>query len=832
MLGRHETRWRLRGFAAHRSLSGTLAAAGVAQVLSVVSGVLVARSLGPQDRGYLALLVVVSGICGLLGSLGLPTAATYHIAQAPRSARRIAASLLVPGIAQAITAVGLQIVVLVAITDSEPHRAKLAALISLIIVPGILALYYGLAILQGQRRFKAFNILRILPTSAYVVGVFLVFVVHAADLVRVMTIWAIANFVGGFLALAVAAHGLRAASSTDESAAAADPSRKDLTKFGLKSLAGSLSPVDSFRLDQAVVGLFLAPVSLGYYVAAQAFTGLPRVIAASVGLVAYPQVAAEQDPKAARRAMWRYFALGAVLTSLAAGVLLLETGRLVRLFFGSEFAAAIPISQLLLVASIFMGARRVLTDGVNGLGLPGAGTIAEISSWVLLIPAIAFLLPRNGVEGVALALVIAWAASLGILLALVALADTRLAAAVRSRVDVHKQVVLEFVTNPRSLTTTLAVVGMSVVGGVAVATLPSTDAILLTATAPAVLFIPFARRVARGRLRASGAALAHRLPTFNVIDHPVGRADSEFKAGRRLYYLGLVLIGVLAYRAGGRINLSDLLFLLSILITGAELVVLRRRVGVMVPFLLLLGMAIFSVGGLLSSFGAALPVHSVGVIVRIIFLTVIWFWLGTVVLTRREHVTRAITLWVASAAIGGAAAAVQLVAGNAIPGAAPLVWGRSTGLATQPNELGGLAAIALVPALMLASRANLAAPRRALAYLAVMLVGAGLILSGSVGAMLAAVAAVFVWFAFQRSSVESILVFAAIGLCAIGLVTVQALRGAPTPLDRLTRVTGSAATATPGTGVGTLDSRVRTYRWLPGRSNEIRSSASGSTSSA
>jgi O-antigen/teichoic acid export membrane protein len=767
-------------------------------VLSVVSGVLVARSLGPEDRGYLAFLVVVSGVCGLLGSLGLPTAATYYIAQSPSTARRIASSLAAPGMIQAAFAVVLQAGIVVAIVANEPERAKVAAAISLIIVPGILALFYGLAILQGQQRFTAFNVLRILPTSCYVVGVLLVFALDAADLVRVMAIWACANFFGGFLALAIACRGLEASSSDEPT-----PARSELSRFGLKSLAGSLSPVDSFRLDQAVVGLFLAPISLGYYVAAQAFTGLPRVAAASVGLVAYPRVAAEHDRAGARRTMWRYFFLGTALTALAAGVLSVETGRLVNFFFGSDFEPAASISRWLLLASVFMGARRVLTDGANGLGLPGAGTIAELSSWVLLVPAIAILLPTMGVDGVAIALVIAWAASLLILLVLVKVAETRPALT-------GEGIARGAFGALRRRTGRWAVVGAAIASGVATATLPPMDAVLVIVALTAGLFVAFTRSAARDQIRSSAAVLARTLPGSAEEERPEAADDAEFRLGRRLYYVGLFLIGVLVYRAGGRINFSDLIFLLATLFAGAEYVLLRRRVPILVPFLLLLGMAVFSVGGLLSSFGAALPTHSVGVVVRLIFLTVAWFWLGTVVLTSRAHLMRAVTLWVASAAVGGAAAAIQLAAGNAIPGAAPMVFGRSTGLTTQPNELGGLAAVALVPALMLASRRHLSPALRTLTYSFVLLVGIGLILSGSVGAMVAAVAAVFVWFAFQRSSVESILVMGAIAISAIGLVTVQAMRGAPTPLDRLSRVTSASGAA--GTGSGSLDSRIATYR--------------------
>ncbi len=78
---------------------------------------------------------------------------------------------------------------------------------------------------------------------------------------------------------------------------------------------------------------------------------------------------------------------------------------------------------------------------------------------------------------------------------------------------------------------------------------------------------------------------------------------------------------------------SDVLFLFSFALACAELVVARRRVPMMVPFLLLLGMAVFSLGGLLSTFYAYEALKSTAIIVRLIFLTVFWFWLGSVVLT-------------------------------------------------------------------------------------------------------------------------------------------------------------------------------------------------------
>jgi O-antigen/teichoic acid export membrane protein/O-antigen ligase len=797
--GGRVSRWR-----SARSLVGTLGASAVGQVALIMSGVVVARSLGPQDRGYFALLVVVSGVSLLIGSFGLPSAATYYIARDRSHARAIASSLIGPALLQLGATLVLQTAVLVALVIGDPERVKFAAVVSLILVPGHLAFGYGLAILQGQQRFAAYNVFRTAPTAIYVTGVVALFLFDSADLVRVMGVWTAANLVGGLLTLGVAARGL-----PRTPAASPPPSRWQMAKFGLKSFLSTVSPIEAFRLDQAVVGLFLTPVALGFYVVAQAFTNLPRLIASSIGFVAYPQVAAQANPAAARRAMWRYFFLGVSLSALAVAALEVGTGTLMTLFFGSEFGGATSIARILLLGSLFMAARRVLTDGINGLGYPGLGTLSEVASWILLVPTLALLVPRYGADGVALALTISWGASLVLLLALIGMAETRRSWAVRASRDLITRFGerLSQVTGPELVALVVAIAA-SGAAGIAVAVLPPDTALLVVLALSAALFFALARAALGKRAHSSLSRVLEARPQREEADEVLPPAR-EFHLPRLLYYGGLALLALLTLRAGGQVTFSDVLFLFSFLLACAELVVLRRQVPIRVPFLLLVGMAIFTLGGLLSTFNSYEYVKSTGIIVRLIFLSVFWFWLGTIVLNTRERVRKATTLWVASAAIAGTAAILQFLAGDVIPGGT-IDGGRMSGFAAHPNELGGLTCIAFIPALMLAARQGISGPRRLVSYGVLLLIAAGLILSGSVGALLAAAAATFMWFALQRTSIQSMLVFATLGLCVIAVTAVQGVRGAPTPLERLHEVTQASDTRTGG--VGSVDQRVATYR--------------------
>ena len=185
-----------------------------------------------------------------------------------------------------------------------------------------------------------------------------------------------------------------------------------MLRFGVKGMLGVANPVETFNLDQAIVGLVLSPAILGLYVVGVAFTNLPGFVAKSVGLVAYPQVASQLTAADARRAVWRYFWFNLALGSVVIVILELRSSWLVTLFFGSGFRGAIPITRILLVSSFFRAGRRVLSDALRGADFPGLGSLAEIASWVVLLPLLPLFVTLGGAQGVAFALVIASSVSL------------------------------------------------------------------------------------------------------------------------------------------------------------------------------------------------------------------------------------------------------------------------------------------------------------------------------------------------------------------------------------------------------------------------------------
>ncbi len=379
----------------HSRLATSVITGALSQGILVVSGVVIARSLGPENRGYFALVTLVPMVIAEVGNLGLPTAMTYEIARGV-DARQVTRKLRPVFMTQVACASVLTAAILYAITRGDPRSVATAALIAVAAVPATLTLRYSLALLQGLQRFTAFNLLRVAPATLNSAVLFLLWMFHSATLVPITLAYTLTTIAAACVALSVARRAGNA-----ESRLGPEPARlSTLIRFGVTGFLGVSSPLETFRLDQATVGLFLTAQGLGLYVIAISVTNLPRFVAQSVGMVAYPDIAAAPRSEARRRT-FRFMGIAAVTSGLTVLGLEIAAGRLIPFFFGSTYADAVLPARILLVSALLLGVRRVLGDCARGAGRPVVGSAAEAASWVALIPALAFLAPTHGIVGVA-----------------------------------------------------------------------------------------------------------------------------------------------------------------------------------------------------------------------------------------------------------------------------------------------------------------------------------------------------------------------------------------------------------------------------------------------
>ena len=752
----------------------------------MVSGIIAARALGPENRGHLALMMLVPMIVTQVGLLGVTNSLTYFIARDLRSVRLIMNKITLLVWIQLVLCTFVNAAVIWVLVRNQGQSVRLAGLITLVVPATIILRSYWMASLQGVKAFRAFNLLRIVQPLLYAIALVIILVFQLKTLTIIASVWTVTNVAS----TGIAAYAVRKTIPRSDSSPGVSPTSGELIRFGAKGFLGTSSPLETFRLDQMIVAFFLSPVALGIYVASLAFTTLPRLIAQSVGQVAFPYIVSQGDDHSAQRYMWRFFWFS-LFASLAI-VIPLEfmAPYIVPFAFGESFKDAVTPLQILLLGSVVSGARRVLGEGLRGRGYPSANTVAEIASWVWIVPVLGILVPRLELEGVAIAVVSA------ALVSLVVLSFFLLASHRRGKEgSITERRTRSSEASPKRAGASVGLGARHIIPGVVVIAAlglgwlaaSSPDSVLILIGAVVLLPTAWAvRRWATHRLKRIRAAI----PT--QWQRPVlSRADGpNLSVARMFYYLAAVFLTLLSFRPLGIFTISDWLFLISLFSAVSVLMMAGRLRFSGVPSGVIIGVVIFAVGGFVSSVTSSDTVASLALLFRLGYLILAWFWLGTIVLTTPRHVTIATLCWLGSAALCGAASIAQLQFGDVIPWTSP-VQGRMTGLTQNVNDLGGTMAMAIAPAIMVATIVRTRYGRLTCVAVVLPLTISGLVLSGSVSGMAAASIGLIVWFVLGRVSRNALVAGAIVGLGLFTILTFQQDLGGISPLERFQSSTDS-----------------------------------------
>lgn len=384
---------------ARPALVQSMTGSATLQAALFASGVVMARGLGPADRGTVALLLVVPALASQAVGIGMPSAVTFFISRNrfawPSVLRCLGFSTF---LLQSVLGVLVVVILELALLEIGPTSA--AGLAATAAVPVLILHIYVLHVLQGLAAFAWFNVVRVGPPVVFAVGL-LANSTGSLTLFSCVALWLGSIVMGAGLGLRVV---IRRAQSAQAQDSRDQPSRRTVMAFGLNGFLAQISPIETFRLDMLFVAGAFDRAVVGFYAVGGSVSNAPRFVADAISAVAFPRVAALQGAEA-YRASSRYLMLTAVGCMSVAVPLVLALPLLIPALFGQEFEPAVELGQLVLVAAAVISVRRVALDCLRALGDPRAATKNEL---FMLGSFVACLLLFGDVEnglGVALALI-------------------------------------------------------------------------------------------------------------------------------------------------------------------------------------------------------------------------------------------------------------------------------------------------------------------------------------------------------------------------------------------------------------------------------------------
>jgi O-antigen/teichoic acid export membrane protein len=362
----------------------------------IVTGIFVARLLGPEGRGELAEVVYWAGLVTALGACSISTALTYILARrkghASTTASAAALSLIL-----AIIAVSAGALLSLPFVDPKLRGLTLAYLC--VLVP---ANFVGLTLIgvdQASFRFLRYNILRVLPSFTYLAGIGILWFFFQANVTTLLAASCAGSVIVCILALINNRHELATLPRLDE--------MWTLLRTGIQHHTSAFALMLFQNADRFLIILYFTHTDLGLYAVALSLSSAGvGIVSNGTSIVLFPKLAATAD--AAHRRFQLRNGLGAsvvaaVFINLSIAAI---TPILLPFLFGDRFAGAVPLAILLCLAQIPATFAYVGFIGLRALGDWRAGPNCQLLALAAFLPAAACFTWLFGLAGVALAVIL------------------------------------------------------------------------------------------------------------------------------------------------------------------------------------------------------------------------------------------------------------------------------------------------------------------------------------------------------------------------------------------------------------------------------------------
>jgi O-antigen/teichoic acid export membrane protein len=380
-------------------------------VISILTGVLTARVLGPHDRGLLSLLLTLAATLAVLFRLGIYSANIYAIRHEKKDPSAVGANSIVFALGLGLTAVSV-----VALASGALRRTilrdvdLLLLMVAVAAVPLELLVTYFRGILHAFQRFGADNLRTLAGAVLSLAGAFVALVVLDVGLLGVLLV---ALAVTALMALVLGAY----VRTTCGRFGRADLALSRFTlAYGIKSYFQTLASYLHHRVDIYLLALWVSPAQVAFYSIGTRLAELILLAPEAAGQVFFPKATAlETDAERSRQTATVLRHVVAVTATIAIALWLVGA-RLIVGVYGPTYADAAAPFALVLPGVVMTSLFTITNRDLMARGKQGMNIACNVTALVLNVGLNLLLIPRWGIQGAAVASTVSYSCAAVVLL--------------------------------------------------------------------------------------------------------------------------------------------------------------------------------------------------------------------------------------------------------------------------------------------------------------------------------------------------------------------------------------------------------------------------------
>jgi O-antigen/teichoic acid export membrane protein len=380
-----------------RDIVGVFSSRTAVTLFGTVTGIILARKLGPHDRGLLTLVLLLPATLTTITKFGITQANVYCVRREGASVGAVASNSLALavylGFGLGVLGWLFRTTLLSTVMREVPVWALVLALARL---PLLLIDNYFCGVLQAINNFSIYNRRTVIGGFLLLVAIVALWLTAKLTLMTAVSVYSLASLIVVVWLLLDTRRLIPFGMGMNRQLLGQQ------MRFGLKSYTQVLAMHLLFRIDVYMVSYFLNASQTAFYGLALHFTETILEIPQAVGWVIYPRLTS-LDKQQVHELTAQVCRRTVLLTGLG-GLAVVSLGPFViPLWYGHAFAAASKPLAFATVGMVMMSVFTIITRDFTSRNKQVvnicAGTVALLLNVLLNV----FMIPAFGISGAALA---------------------------------------------------------------------------------------------------------------------------------------------------------------------------------------------------------------------------------------------------------------------------------------------------------------------------------------------------------------------------------------------------------------------------------------------